>query len=197
MLGEKEGAVWRTGKHVVFSNPNRNQSPLALRNYLVRLDLEPCAAAIDSLVAYTEKKYNKSVTAIQLNLHLDGNSCHKQHHDIYSIAQREGAGRDCTCSFKENVATCCYSLGSSRRILLQAAPGKLRKKCGDECAGCTRKPWLNSGDLMYFNKDWNRTWTHGIPKHDSEADGDIGPRISIALLCAEGTCAIIKSKYIK
>ena len=32
----------------------------------------------------------------QVNVHLDGTSCHKQHHDIYSIAQRAGAGRDCT-----------------------------------------------------------------------------------------------------
>jgi hypothetical protein len=42
-----------------------------------------------------------------------------------------------------------------------------------------------SGDLMYFNDVWNKRWTHGIPKHDFERDGAIGPRISIALLCAE------------
>ena len=53
---------------------------------------------------------------------------------------------------------------------------------------------------MYFNKAWNATWTHGIPKHDIEADGEIGPRISIALLCAErATCVVDKAatQYIK
>ena len=26
LLGAKDGAVWRSGKHVIFSNPNRNQA---------------------------------------------------------------------------------------------------------------------------------------------------------------------------
>lgn len=69
---------------------------------------------------------------LQINVHLDGTSCHKQHHDIYSIAQREGAGRDCTCSFNEMVGTACYTIGSSRRVQMRAAPNKLRPKCGDE-----------------------------------------------------------------
>jgi hypothetical protein len=43
---------------------------------------------------------------------------------------------------------------------------------------------------MYFNKAWNRTWTHGIPHHDLEADGEIGPRVSIALLCAEADFSV-------
>ena len=45
--------------------------------------------------------------------------------------------------------------------------------------------WSDASRLRYFNKAWNRTWTHGIPHHDCEDDGAIGPRISIALLCAE------------
>ena len=64
---------------------------------------------------------------------------------------------------------------------------KHRRKCCEDCAGYSKKQWLHSGDLMYFNKPWNRTWTHGIPHHDFEADGEIGPRMSIALLCAAGT----------
>ena len=43
---------------------------------------------------------------------------------------------------------------------------------------------------MYFNKPWNKTWTHGIPHHDYDGDGDIGPRMSIALLCAEGDFSV-------
>ena len=148
-----------------------------------------------------------------MNLHLDGTSCHKQHHDIYSIAQRESAGRDCTCSFKSNVATACFSLGSSRRVLLKAqrggvtfeGSGKVKNRCGAECTGHAKKPWLNSGDLMYFNDKWNRAWTHGIPKHDAEADDDgemPGPRISIALLCAEAdpggaTCSLEVMRLLK
>lgn len=45
------------------------------------------------------------------------------------------------------------------------------------------------GDLLrcyVLGMPRNRTWTHGIPHHDYDADGDIGPRMSIALLCAEG-----------
>jgi hypothetical protein len=51
-------------------------------------------------------------------------------------------------------------------LQLRAAPCKHRRKCGEECSGCAKKPWFNSGDVMYFNKDWNRTWTHGVPHHD-------------------------------
>ena len=84
-------------------------------------------------------------------------------------------------------APCSDGATAGRRVKLQASTGKAssHKKCCDECTGHWKKPWLNSGDLMYFNRPWNRSWTHGIPKHDFEADGVIGPRISIALLCAE------------
>jgi len=190
MLGEKENALYRSGKHVIFSNPNRNQAPGSLCNYLMRLGKPEAAAAVMSLIEHTEKKYSKHVSAVQINVHLDGKSCHKQHHDIYSIAQREGAGRDCTCSFNEMVGTACYTVGSSRRVMMRAAPCKHRKKCCEDCAGHSKKQWLHSGDIMYFNKPWNRTWTHGIPHHDYDADGDIGPRMSIALLCAEGDFAV-------
>eukprot|EP01043_Picozoa_sp_COSAG02_P026903 COSAG02_NODE_1563_length_11913_cov_6.216438_7_plen_859_part_00 len=186
LLGEKENALYRSGKHVIFSNPNRNQAPGSLCNYLMRLGKPEAAAAVMSLIDHTEKKYSKHVSAVQINVHLDGKSCHKQHHDIYSISQREGAGRDCTCSFNEMVGTACYTVGSSRRVMMRAAPCKHRKKCCKDCAGYSKKQWLHSGDIMYFNKPWNRTWTHGIPHHDYDADGDIGPRMSIALLCAEG-----------
>ena len=186
ILGEKENALYKSGKHVIFSNPNRNQAPGSLCNYLLRLGKPEAAAAIMSLIAHTEKKYSKHVSAVQINVHLDGKSCHKQHHDIYSIAQREGAGRDCTCSFNEMVGTACYTVGSSRRVMMRVAPKKHRKKCCEDCSGYSKKQWLHSGDIMYFNKPWNLSWTHGIPHHDYDADGDIGPRMSIALLCAEG-----------
>jgi len=194
LRAQADGGVWRSGKHVIFSAPTRNQSPVAFRNYLARLGEHECAAAFDALVQFTELKYSKQVTACQVNLHLDSSSCHKQHRDIYGLDQRERAGRDCTCSFKENVATACFSLGSSRRIMIQAETDKLsyRKKCCAECGGSCSKPWINSGELMYFNDRWNRSWNHGIPPHDEGADGKCGPRISIALLCAEGTeaCAL-------
>ena len=187
IAGESDNALYRSGKHVIFSNPNRNQAPVSLCNYLMRLNQNNAAAAITALISHTEAKYDHHVSAVQINVHLDGKSCHKQHHDIYSIAQREGAGRDCTCSFNEMVGTSCYTVGSSRRVMLKAAACKHRRKCCEDCAGYSKKQWLHSGDLMYFNKPWNRTWTHGIPHHDFEADGEIGPRMSIALLCAAGT----------
>ena len=81
ILGEKENALYKSGKHVIFSNPNRNQAPGSLCNYLLRLGKPEAAAAIMSLIAHTEKKYSKHVSAVQINVHLDGKSCHKQHHD--------------------------------------------------------------------------------------------------------------------
>ena len=81
------------------------------------------------------------------------------------------------------------SLGSSRRVRCNAQRGGgdngKKGRCCEECSGMSNSPWLNSGNLMYFNDVWNREWTHGIPKHDLKNDGEIGPRISIALLCAE------------
>lgn len=58
-------------------------------------------------------------------------------------------------------------------------------KCGERCEGARTTRWLRSGEVMYFNDAWNRSWTHGVPPHDVDADGPCGPRISVALLCAE------------
>ena len=71
-------------------------------------------------------------------------------------------------------------------LLARAFSRALRFPCG-RCGGAWRKPWLKSGTLCFFNADYNDNHTHGIPLHDVEADGECGPRISVALLCAEGT----------
>ena len=44
-----------------LSAPSRNQSPQALRNYLVRIEQTACASALDCLVAYIEKEFKKKV----------------------------------------------------------------------------------------------------------------------------------------
>ena len=72
------GALYKSGKHVIFSNPNRNQAPISLCNYLLRLGCIEAASAISALISHTEAKYNKHVAAVQINVHLDGKSCHKQ-----------------------------------------------------------------------------------------------------------------------
>ena len=51
--------------------------------------------------------------------------------------------------------------------------------------------------FRYFNDAWNKAWLHGIPKHDTEADGEIGPRMSIALLCAEADPAETLARLMK
>ena len=61
--GGEIGGVWFTGRHVMFSNPNRNQSPIALRSFLQRIGCDECANAMDALVTYVELKYSKSVSA--------------------------------------------------------------------------------------------------------------------------------------
>ena len=40
-----------------------------------------------------------------------------------------------------------------------------RKKCSAECEGEWKQPWLHSGSLTYFNDKWNKSHTHGIPRH--------------------------------
>jgi hypothetical protein len=120
--------------------------------------------------------------------HSDASSFHAQHRDIYGLEQRDMAGRDCTCSFKPNIATACLSLGSTRRCLVEAETDDYSEKklCGPACKGYHCSHWLRSGNLMYFNDVWNRSHNHGIPKDggDASEDGKGGPRISIAMLCA-------------
>ena len=56
---------------------------------------------------------------------------------------------------------------------------------------------LKPSTPRYFNDAWNKAWLHGIPKHDTEADGEIGPRMSIALLCAEADPAETLARLMK
>ena len=68
------------------------------------------------------------MSAVQINVHLDSMCFHAQHRDIYGLEQRDNAGRDCTCSFKPNIATACLSLGSSRKCLVAAETDEMSKK---------------------------------------------------------------------
>jgi hypothetical protein len=133
---------------------------------------------------------------VQINVHVDAESFHAQHRDIYGLEQRDMAGRDCTCSFEPNIATACLSLGSNRRVLTEAEV---------ECEGYSCSHWVRSGSVMYFNDAWNRSHNHGIPRRSGDADeaGTGGPRISIAMLCAAGqvdplalSCPMPKAKNI-
>jgi len=182
------GGVWKAYGKFNLSAPSRNQSPQELRNYLLRIDQGDCAAALDCLVGYVERVYNKKVAACQINVHMDSSSSHMNHRDVYGDQSKDRVGPNCTCSFSQAAATACFSLGSSRRALLRRETDKHSslKKCCDSCLGAWRKPWLHSGDLVYFNDVWNNDNTHGIPAHNTESDGESGPRISVALLCAPG-----------
>lgn len=183
-----EGGVWRSGGKFILSAITRNQSPVALNRYLNSIGQRGCADGIDSLVKWTESHYNKHVSAVQINIHIDSSSFHAQHRDIYGLEQRDMAGRDCTCSFKPNIATACLSIGSTRRCLVEAETDEFsqKKMCCEECKGYHCSHWLRSGSLMYFNDVWNKSHTHGIPQNAGDADetGRGGPRISVALLCA-------------
>ena len=183
-----EGGVWRAGGKFILSAITRNQSPTALNRYLTSLGHRRCAEGIDALVKWTETQYNHHVSAIQINVHIDSTCFHAQHRDIYGLEQRDMAGRDCTCSFKPNIATACLSIGSTRKCLVEAETDDFSElcKCCDGCKGYTCHHWLRSGSLMYFNDVWNKSHNHGIPANGGDADetGAGGPRISIALLCA-------------
>jgi len=173
--------LWRAGGKLIMSNPDRNQAPMALMAMLMRYDPE-AAGGISALIEWTKSTYKCAVTAVQVNFHLDGSSFHAQHRDIFSNAQKEKAGRDCTCSFTKCVGTCCFMVGSSRQVMCERMTDEMspHEACGPECGGHREHHWFHSGESMYFNDAWNNGHTHGI----IPAEQPCGPRISIALLCA-------------
>merc|ERR1712216_311983 len=176
-LAAEEGCIWRAGQKLIFSEFNRNQSFVALERRLAKTS-QHCCKLLKELHDYTERKYNGFVTAIQVNFHPDGSSCHSQHRDIYSVKQ--SAGPNCTCQFQDCVGTVCYSVGSSRVLLCETMTGTLSSidSCSENCEGRKEKVWMHSGTSMYFNGDWNNNHTHGVPQVDEE----VGPRISLAFL---------------
>lgn len=176
----EEGSVWKAGGKFIFSSFDRNQSVSALTRMLNKSGKHRAAQMLLAMVAYSEKRYIGYVTSIQINFHPHGGTYHAQHRDIYSAKQR--AGPNCTCSFRKCVGTVCYTVGSSRRCLLETMTDDLStiKPCGESCQGRKEYVWLNSGDAMFFNEAWNSNHTHGIPA--MEVGEDTGPRISIAFL---------------
>ena len=62
----------------------------------------------------------------------------------------------CSCSFKNNVATACMSLGSSRRVRCNAQRGGgdngKKGRCCEECSGMSNSPWLKVREffLIFF-----------------------------------------------
>eukprot|EP00931_Biecheleriopsis_adriatica_P119169 TRINITY_DN94425_c0_g1_i1.p1 TRINITY_DN94425_c0_g1~~TRINITY_DN94425_c0_g1_i1.p1 ORF type:complete len:534 (+),score=125.05 TRINITY_DN94425_c0_g1_i1:42-1604(+) len=179
-LAVEEGCVWKAGGKLIFSEFSRNQSVTALTRMLERVGKKKTGDMIKKLVSFTELKYAGFVTAIQVNFHPHQGTYHDQHRDIYS--QKQSAGPNCTCQFIDCVGTVCYSLGSSRIVLLETMTDDLSsiKACCDSCEGRKEMRWLHSGNAMYFNGDWNNNHTHGIPPSEEKC----GPRISLAFLLA-------------
>jgi len=182
-LDVPEECVWRAGGKFILSHADRNQSPAALLPLLVKHGRKELANALGKIIEWTEKHVTCQVSAIQLNLHADHESFHAQHRDIFSVKQKEKAGRDCTCSFKTCIGTMCFSIGSSRQVLLQRMSDNMSsyEACGEQCAGRKERRFFQSGEAMYFNDVWNNNHTHGVPP---ATHLPCGPRISIALLCA-------------
>lgn len=180
-MASPEGCVWKSGGKFLLTNEERNQAVTAIVSVLERDNSESDAGkGMRALVAYTEREYGYSVTAIQLNFHPNNKTSHKQHRDIYGAGQK--AGLNCTCSFKKCTGTVCYSLGSSRQVQTETVIDSRSsyEPCGEECKGCATMRWAHSGSAMHFNAPWNNNHTHGIPQMEDAC----GPRISIALLCA-------------
>ena len=141
------------------------------------------AEMLSRMIQWTEKAKDCVVTACQLNLHPNEESFHAQHRDIFSVAQKEKAGRDCTCSFTTCIGTMCFSIGSSRQMQLSTMVDTMSEfePCCEKCTGYKERRFFQNGEAMWFNDVWNKSHTHGVPvaKHLP-----CGPRISIALLCA-------------
>mmetsp|Transcript_33538 Transcript_33538/g.53477 ORF Transcript_33538/g.53477 Transcript_33538/m.53477 type:complete len:501 (+) Transcript_33538:35-1537(+) len=179
-LAVEDGCIWKSGGKFIFSEFSRNQSCIALERMLLKYEKHKCNEMMKHLHEYTEKRYNGFVTAIQVNIHPECRSYHDQHRDIYS--QKQTAGPNCTCQFQECIGTVCYTLGSSRKAQLQTMTDNMSSisPCGENCKGRTEHVWLHSGSSMYFNVEWNKNHTHGVPPCDYQC----GPRISLAFLLA-------------
>eukprot|EP00928_Gymnodinium_smaydae_P012941 TRINITY_DN14722_c0_g4_i1.p1 TRINITY_DN14722_c0_g4~~TRINITY_DN14722_c0_g4_i1.p1 ORF type:complete len:620 (+),score=114.30 TRINITY_DN14722_c0_g4_i1:130-1860(+) len=177
-LAAEEGCVWRAGGKFIFSAFTRNQSIIALIRMLEGNGRKKCAKMMKDLAKHSEESFGGYVTAVQVNFHMNGETKHDQHRDIYSAKQR--AGPSCTCSFRECLGTICYTLGSSRHCLLETQTDDISSltACCNGCTGKSWKKWLHSGVGMYFNDAWNQNHLHGIPMMDEA----VGPRISIAFL---------------
>jgi len=182
-LSFPEGSVWKAGGKFILSHPDRNQSPAALLLLLTKHGKAEAAELISRLIQWTEKDKKCVVTACQLNLHANEESFHAQHRDIFSVAQKEKAGRDCTCSFTTCIGTMCFSIGSSRQMQLSTMVDSMSEfePCCEACTGHKERRFFQNGEAMWFNDVWNKSHTHGVPmaKHLP-----CGPRISIAMLCA-------------
>jgi hypothetical protein len=188
-LAVEEGCIWKAGGKFIFSEFSRNQSATALGRMLCNVGQQHCAKMVQTLQKLTESKYAGYVTAIQINFHPHKGTYHDQHRDIYSVKQ--AAGANCTCQFQDCVGTVCYSIGSSRRVLLETMTDTLSsiKPCGEGCQGRREWRWLHSGSSMYFNCAWNDNHTHGIPPSEEEC----GPRISLAFLLAKAKPFVFSS----
>ena len=177
------GSVWKAGGKFILSHPDRNQAPAALLLLLTKHGKGEAAEALSRLIQWTEAEKDCVVTACQLNLHANEESFHAQHRDIFSIAQKEKAGRDCTCSFTTCIGTMCFSIGSSRQMQLSTMVDQMSEfnPCCSECTGHKQRCCFQNGQAMWFNDVWNKSHTHGIPV---ATHLPCGPRISIAMLCA-------------
>merc|ERR1712060_191037 len=116
---------------------------------------------------HAERVYRINIVAIQINLHPDGRSSHKQHQD-----KIRGRGHGELIAAQSGTVT--YSLGSCRPMLLKSLTDG--PAC---CANCQANHhlWLESGTSVFFNGLWNDTHTHGVPRMEVPC----GPRISIAM----------------
>merc|ERR1711972_553033 len=68
-----------------------------------------CGKAMRALMGFTEEQYGVTVQAMQVNIHPNEKTCHKQHRDVYGAAGE-------LCVINPSVGTLCYSIGSSRHM---------------------------------------------------------------------------------
>merc|ERR1712217_63814 len=171
-LAAPEGCVWKSGGKYVLSGKGGCQTIIAILNYLDAWDAM-CGKAMRALMAFTEERYGVTVSAMQINIHPDEKTCHKQHRDVYGAAGE-------LCMINPSVGTICYSIGSSRHMKTQTMTDSRSRfmACGEDCKG-RRDFWvLRSDSACFFNRTFNNNWSHGVPPIDAKC----GPRISIALL---------------
>eukprot|EP00929_Paragymnodinium_shiwhaense_P075080 TRINITY_DN38396_c0_g1_i1.p1 TRINITY_DN38396_c0_g1~~TRINITY_DN38396_c0_g1_i1.p1 ORF type:complete len:587 (+),score=118.67 TRINITY_DN38396_c0_g1_i1:103-1761(+) len=176
-----DGCVWKSSGKFILSNKEQNQGCGAILSCLDQYD-EDAGKAMRALVAYSEDKYAAKVSAVQVNIHMNEKSHHKQHRDIYGAGQK--GGPNCTCTFVPAIGTICYSIGSSRHVLTETLTDERSKyeACSDDCKGARKFLVMRSGTGMFMNGKWNNNHSHGVPPCEKKC----GPRISIACLLTKG-----------
>lgn len=145
----------------------KNLQGMQKEDWMEGLHGHPAHAGLSSLRLYATRKYRGTrIVHMQINLHPDGLSQHGYHHDKERGSPYFGS--------------LIFNLGSSR---------SLRCRLPD-ATGCSwmREYNMRSGDGIFFNAAWNKTYLHSVPTCQRSTGKHVslcGPRVSVVFFLGQ------------